>query len=69
MVSGLSSPRELRERENLLMHKRFNFRNLLGEDWPLEEIDLLIESGVDYHDLEKMLKNGCPKELAVKILL
>jgi hypothetical protein len=69
MVSGQSTPKECREKENLLYHRRYNFRVLLGEDWPLADIDKLIAEDIDFHDLEKLLNNNCPKELAIKILL
>lgn len=44
------------------------FTMALGEDWPKEDILLLTESHVDYHDLEKLIENECPKDLAMQIL-
>jgi len=60
--------RHQQEMENLEFNKRRNFRELLGENWPADDIEVLIRSNVDHHDLKKLLKLGCSKELAIKIL-
>lgn len=57
------------ELENLLFNKRGNFRKLLGDDWPADDIEILVRANVDHHELNKLLKLSCPKELAVKILV
>lgn len=33
------------------------------------EVAELLANGVDYHELERMIRDGCPRELAQKILL
>jgi hypothetical protein len=68
VVESKETPREVSERENLFEHRRRNFRRLLGDDCENEIIIKLIEEDVDYHELEKLLENGCSKELAVKIV-
>jgi hypothetical protein len=55
--------------DKLKINRHYRFTKALGEDFPNEDILLLIESEVDYHDLEKLLKRGCSKELSIKILL
>lgn len=58
-----------KEKHSLKKFRLQQFVNLLGPDWPIDDILTLTESEVSYHDLEKLLKKDCPKELAIKILL
>ncbi len=59
------SPQELR----LIENREYRFKDILGRDWPKEQINSLVDSTVDYHDLEELVKNGCSPELAIKILI
>lgn len=58
-----------KDKEELHKFMFSNFSEILGEDWSIDDINALIEAGVSRHDLEKLLQQGCSKELAVKILL
>lgn len=44
------------------------FERILGKDWPKDDIFSLANSNASYHELEDHLKNGCTKELAVRIV-
>lgn len=57
------------EIERLKNHRMQQFVKLLGPDWNIDDIMALVDSTVSHHDLESLLSNGCPKNLAVKILL
>ncbi len=59
------SPEETRLYENRV----YRFKDILGREWPKEQINALVDSTVDYHDLEELVKNGCSPELAIKILI
>lgn len=57
-----------KELDNLEQNMRRNFRELLGQDWPADDIEILVRSNVDHHDLKKLINSGCAKEVAIKIL-
>lgn len=46
-----------------------NFIPLLPEEKYQDSIESLINSGVSYHDLKKLLDLGCDKDLAIEILV
>lgn len=56
------------ESRKLQTNREYRFREILGEDFPPERIFQLVESKVDYHDLEELVKSGCPPVLALDIL-
>ena len=71
-VSSNTTPeldKKEREKEQLYNYRLERFIELLGEDWPLDDIVVLMENKIDYHDLRRLLEAGCKKDLAVKILL
>jgi hypothetical protein len=57
-----------REKQQRIAFKIDMFVEQLGEDWPLDDIYSMIERDIDWHDLENLLKSGCEKNLAVRIL-
>lgn len=59
----------IEDSEQLLRHRKKNFQALLGEDWPEEDVEALVQSEATHHELEDLLKNNCPKDLAIQILL
>lgn len=61
--------RKTQEVEAVYNNKFDRFVEILGPDWPLDDIRALVESDVYHGDLKKYLENGCSKELAVSILL
>lgn len=68
MSSTLEDKKE-REAKKLFQHKFDSFVKLLGPDWPTDDIRALVYSDVSHHEFENLLKNGCPKKLAIRILL
>lgn len=57
------------ESKKLANNRTYRFKQILGKDWPDENILSLVESGVDYWDLEKLVNKGCSPELAIQILI
>lgn len=71
MSSNATEPltKKEREMEQLKSHRMKQFVKLLGPAWNIDDIMALVDSSASHHDLESLLQNGCPKHLAVKILL
>ena len=46
---------------------RWRTRRLLGIGYELQEAARLAVSRVDIHELERLIRNGCPLETAVRI--
>lgn len=61
--------RQQEELESLLENRRYRFRELLGENWPEDDIESLARGNEYPGKLEKMLKEGCPPRTALKILI
>lgn len=56
------------EQENFVNFRKRRFQELLGKD--CEYIDrLVINVQISTHDVEDLIKKGCPKELIPNILL
>lgn len=52
----------------LQKNRIFRFKKILGDEWDKKEIFELANSRLDYYDLEKLIDEGCPPDLAIKIL-
>ena len=65
----VESDKKTKEVERIYTHKFDNFVKILGPDWPLDDIRALIDSDVYYGELEDLLKHGCPRDIAIEILL
>ncbi len=57
------------EEYKVLKNRRYRFKELLGENAEDHQIEILVNSKVDYWDLDDLLKKGCDPELAMDILL
>ena len=57
------------EEYKILKNRRYRFKELLGENVEENQLDVLVNSKVDYWDLDNLLKKGCDPELAMDILL
>jgi len=71
MAAKVAKPdRQKQELDNLWHNRRYRFRDILGDDWPNDDIEVLAKK-IEVHptDLEKLIKNGCPPRTAVKILI
>jgi hypothetical protein len=61
--------RKQEELDNLWDNRRYRFRQLLGEEWPNDDIEALAKGTVHPTELEKMLAQGCQPRTAVRILI
>lgn len=59
-------PRKPDEYEVVLSHREQMFRDVLG--FSVAASIILAEHGADWHEAEKLLKAGCPKDLALELL-
>lgn len=57
------------EEHNLLQNRRYRFKELVGESVEEHRIEFLVQSDVDYWDLDNLLKKGCDPDTAIAILL
>lgn len=57
------------ENKKLYDNRMFRFTEILGSDLSKKEIQKIVESKIDYWDLQNLIDNGCSSELAIKILL
>lgn len=69
MAKTETPTRKEQELKNIKTWRLKQFVNVLGPEWPIDDILSLVESEVDYHDLENLLEKGWPKHLAIKTLL
>ena len=65
----VESDNKTEEVQRIYDHKFDNYVKILGPNWPLDDIRALIDSDVYYGELEDLLSNGCPKDVAIEILL
>lgn len=52
----------------LQINRTYRFKELLGDDYNEEDLHKIVNSKIDYWDLDNLLKNGCQPEVALKIL-
>ena len=57
------------ERYKILKNREYRFKELLGEEVEDHQLDRLVNSSIDYWDLDRLLKKGCEPEVALDILL
>lgn len=56
------------EKKKINKNRNYRFRELLGEDIEELELERIVNSDIDYWDLDKLIKNGCEPNLAIEIL-
>lgn len=61
--------RKRQEQEQLFNNRYKLFVEVMGDDWPKDDIFTLVDSDVTWHDVKKLLEKGCPKDQILKILL
>ncbi len=63
-----------KELDKLLENRRFRFREILGKNWPSDDIEQLARNYEIYpadfsKQFKKLTDSGCSPELAIKIIL
>ena len=58
-----------RQNQEYESYRLEEFTRVLGSDWPLGDIKTLMESPVSPAELRELIKRGCPKGTAIRILL
>jgi len=60
--------KEYTEEERILDNRRKAFRDVMGEDFPADEIEVLARSNAHWSEAKDLLDQGCPPDLIVEIL-
>lgn len=57
------------ENKKLYDNRVFRFNEIIGGAVSKKEFQKVIDSDIDYWDMQNLIENGCSPELAIKILI